>query len=91
MDEFRTYAVPIALTFGLARTHVVLSLGAGLSPLNDLASAHRDTKLVSGANLEAALDNEWLRRENSILKEDRDIPNKAMQVFAGQKQRSIGS
>lgn len=75
-DEFRADAVRIALTSGLTRRQVASDLGVGLSTLNKWVTAHRDTDVVSDKELDLARENERLRRENRILKEERDIPKK---------------
>jgi len=85
-DEFREDAVRIALTSGLTRKQVASDLGVGLSTLNKWITAHRDTDVVSKEDLSLAQENERLRREVRILKEERDILKKATQFFAGLKQ-----
>lgn len=85
-DEFRQDAVRIALTSGLTRKQVASDLGVGLSTLNKWITAHRDTEVVSKEDLSLAQENERLRREVRILKEERDILKKATQFFAGLKQ-----
>ena len=75
-DEFRKGAVRIALTSGLTRRQVAGDLGVGMSTLNKWITAHRDTDVVSTEDRELALENERLRRENRILKENRDILKK---------------
>ena len=72
-DEFRADAVRIALTSGLTRKQVASDFGVGLSTLNKWVTAHRDTDVVSDKDLDLAWENERLRRENRILKEERDI------------------
>jgi len=84
-DEFRKDAVRIALTSGLTRKQVADDLGVGMSTLNKWITAHRDTDVVSQADLSLAQENDRLRRENRILKEERDIVKKATQFFASQK------
>jgi len=84
-DEFRKEAVRIALTSGLSRRQVADDLGGGFSTLNKWVSAHRGTDVVSAEDHELARENERLRREVRILKEERDIPKKATQFFASQK------
>ncbi len=69
-DEFRKDAVRIALTSGLSRRQVADDLGVGLSTLNKWVNAHRDTDVVSAEDRELARENERLRREIRILKED---------------------
>jgi transposase len=84
-DEFRKDAVRIALTSGLTRKQVADDLGVGMSTLNKWITAHRDTDVVSNEDSELALENERLRRENRIQREERDILKKATQFFASQK------
>ena len=75
-DEFRQDAVRIALTSGLTRKQVAADLGIGMSTLNKWITAHRDTDVVSKEDLWLAQENEQLRREVCILKEERDILEK---------------
>ena len=84
-DEFRKDAVRIALTSGLSRRQVADDLGVGLSTLNKWVNAHRDTDVISAEDCELAQENERLRREIRILKEERDILKKATQFFASLK------
>ena len=85
-DEFRQDAVRIALTSGLTRKQVADDLGVGMSTLNKWITAHRDTKVVSQEDLDLAKENERLRREIRLLREEREILKKATQFFAGLKQ-----
>ena len=48
-------------------------------------TAHRDTDVVSSEDRDLAAENERLRREIRILKEERDILKKATQYFASLK------
>ncbi|MDG1210443.1 MAG: IS3 family transposase [Paracoccaceae bacterium] len=75
-EEFRKDAVRIALTSGLTRKQVAADLGIGMSTLNKWITAHRDTDVVSKEDLWLAQENEQLRREVCILKEERDILKK---------------
>ena len=85
-DEFRQDAVRIALTSGLTRKQVANDLGVGMSTLNKWITAHRDTDVVSKEDLSLAKENDRLRREIRLLKEEREILKKATQFFAGLKQ-----
>ena len=85
-DEFRQDAVRIALTSGLTRKQVADDLGVGMSTLNKWITAHRDTDAVSKEDLSLAKENDRLRREIRLLKEEREILKKATQFFAGLKQ-----
>ncbi len=85
-DELRKDAVRIALTSGLKRKQVADDLGVGMSTLNKWITAHRDTDVVSQEDLDLAKENDRLRREIRLLKEEREILKKATQFFAGLKQ-----
>ena len=85
-EEFRQDAVRIALSSGLARKQVADDLGVGMSTLNKWIMAYRDTDVVSKEDLDLAEENERLRREIRLLKEEREILKKATQFFAGLKQ-----
>ena len=85
-EEFRQDAVRIGLTSGLTRKQVADDLGIGMSTLNKWITAHRDTDVVSKEDLDLAEENERLRREIRLLKEEREILKKATQFFAGLKQ-----
>ena len=61
-------------------------LGVGMSTLNKWSMAYRDTDVVSKEDLDLAQENERLRREIRLLKEEREILKKATQFFAGLKQ-----
>jgi transposase len=60
-------------------------LGVGMSTLNKWITTHRDTDVVSKEYLDLARENERLRREVRLLKEEREILKKATQFFAGLK------
>ena len=84
-EEFRKDAVRIALTSGLTRRQIADDLGIGMSTLNKWITAHRDTDVVSADDRALVRENEQLRSEIRILKEERDILKKATQFFASQK------
>ena len=71
--EFRKDALRIALTSGLSRKQIADDLGVGMSTLNKWITAHRDTDVVSSEDRELALESERLRREDRILRAERDI------------------
>ena len=52
---------------------VANDLGIGMSTLNKWVTEHRDTDVVSKEDLGLAQENDRLRRENRILKEEREI------------------
>ena len=69
----------------LTRKQVASDLGVGLSTLNKWVTAHCDADVVSDKDLDLACENERLRRENRILKEEWDILKKATAFFASQR------
>ena len=85
-DEFRQDSVRIALTSGLTRKQVAADLDVGMSTLNKWITAYRDTDVVSKEDLDLAEENERLRPEIRLLKEEREILKKATQFFTGLKQ-----
>ena len=75
----------IALTSGLPREWVASDLGVGKSTLGKWVSDYRPSDLVSAPQADLARENERLRLENRVLKEERDILKKATQFFASQR------
>jgi transposase len=71
--EFRQDAVRVALSRGLTRKQVADDLGVGMLTLNKWITARRDTDVVSKEDLSLAQENDRLRRESRILKEEREI------------------
>ena len=67
----------IALTSGLSRRRVASDLGVGLSTLGKWVSQYRPSDLASTPQADLARENERLRLENRVLKEERDILKKA--------------
>ncbi|MBU7580757.1 MAG: IS3 family transposase [Porphyrobacter sp.] len=80
-DEFKQEAVRIALTSGLSRERVAKDLGIGKSTLGKWVAQYRPTDLVSAPQADLARENERLRLENRVLKEERDIPKKGHAVL----------
>lgn len=72
-EEFKREAVRIALTSGLLRARVAADLGVGKSTLGKWLVVYRPADLVSAPQADLPLENERLRVENRILKEERDI------------------
>ncbi|GCE84145.1 transposase [Komagataeibacter diospyri] len=85
-EEFRREAVRIALSSGLSRTRIAADLGIGKSTLSHWISQYRSTDLTAPeAQTDLVRENERLRLENRILREEREILKKATQFFASQK------
>ena len=72
-EDFKQEAVRIALTSGLPRRRVASDLGVGFSTLSKWVSQYRPIDLTAQPQADLARENERLRLENRILKEERDI------------------
>lgn len=72
-EEFKQEAVRIALTSGLPRDRVASDLGIGKSTLGKWLAQYRPSDLVAAPQADLARENERLRLENRVLKEERDI------------------
>ena len=65
------------MTSGLTGRQVADDLGVGMSTLNQWITVLRDTDVVSKEDLDLAKENDRLRREVRLLKEERKILKKA--------------
>jgi transposase len=83
-DEFKREAVRIALTSGLTRKQVAADLGVGFSTLSKWIQHSRNSETIPAPEHDLVKEVERLRRENRLLKEERDILKKATVFFAGQ-------
>ncbi len=83
-EEFRREAVRIALTSGLTRRQVAADLGIGFSTLSKWLQSRRRDEVLSAPQEDLAKDNERLRHEVRLLKEERDLLKKATVFFAKQ-------
>lgn len=85
-EEFKRDAVRIALTSGLTRRQVASDLGMGVSTLNKWIKAAQDGEDASLPDADLLREVERLRKENAVLKQEREILKKATAFFASQKQ-----
>jgi transposase len=83
--EFRSEAVRLALTSGLTRKQLAADLGIGFSTLNKWVQQDRHKDLMSGPHEDQDKELARLRKENRILREEREILKKATVFFARQK------
>jgi len=83
--EFRSEAVRLALTSGLSRKQVASDLGIGFSTLNRWICLHRQSDIADVPDPDLQQEVLRLRKENRILKEEREILKKATAFFASQK------
>ena len=84
-EEFRSEAVRLALTSGLSRKQVSEDLGIGFSTLSRWICLHRQSDTAEVPDSDLQQDVMRLRKENRILKEEREILKKATVFFASQK------
>ena len=84
--EFRREAVRLALTSGRTRREVAADLGIGLSTLTRWLGQDRDVSEPNEAPVDLHAELKRLRRENSVLKQERDILKKAAAFFARESQ-----
>jgi transposase len=80
--EFRREAVRLALTSGRTRREIAEDLGIGLSTLTRWLGQERDVREPSEVPVDLHAELKRLRRENAVLKQDRDILKKAAAFFA---------
>ena len=88
--EFEDEAVRLALASGRTRRSVAADLGVGLSTLSRWIGRSRDRKAgsVPGSEpVDLAAELKRLRRENEILRQERDILKRATAFFAREGSR----
>jgi transposase len=83
--EFRQEAVRIALTSGLTRKQVASDIGIGFSTLSRWVQQDRTTLLEPSVESDLEREVAMLRKENRLLREEREVLKKATIFFAGQK------
>jgi len=74
-DEFRRDAVRMAMTSGLTLPKLASDLGVGVSRLNKWVQKHQRDDLMSGPHEDVEKENERLRKEVHLLREERKILN----------------
>ncbi len=75
-EEFKQEAVRIALTSGLPHGRVASDLGVCKSTLNKWVSHYHPSDLVASPQADLARENERLRLENCMLREERGSAKK---------------
>ena len=83
--EFRQEVVRVALTSGLSRKQVASDFGIGFLTLSRCIKEERDTVSTPEPQIDLIHENERLRKEVRMLREEREILKKATQFFAKQK------
>ena len=88
--EFRDEAVRLALTSGRNRREVAQDLGIGLSTLRHWLDRRREREIddpPEERQEDMAVELKRLRRENEILRQEREILKKATAFFAKEGSR----
>jgi len=86
-EEFRREAVRLVHTSDRTLAQVADDLGVGRSTLGKWLARHRKADLLSGPHLDAAKELARLRKENEILRAERDLLKKAAAFFAKETSR----
>lgn len=89
-QEFRDEAVRLCETSGRTRRAVAEDLGVGLSTLRNWLDRRRDRQMEQppeGRQEDTTAELKRLRRENEVLRQERDILKKATAFFAREGSR----
>ena len=82
-DDFKKNAIKLVLEEKMTIAQVSQDLGLGRSTLNKWLAEHRQGKLIKDERqIQENVELKRLRRENRILKQERDILKKAMGIFS---------
>lgn len=81
-DAFKAEAVRLVRTSDRPLRAIADDLGVGLQTLGKWVSAHKDADLLSGPHKDTAKELARLRKENEILRQERDLLKKAAAFFA---------
>ena len=82
---FKQEAVRVALTSGLTRRQVASDFKIGFSTLNRWIQSERADVIEQELDIHLILENQRLRKEVRLLREEREVLKKATQFFAGLK------
>jgi transposase len=89
-QEFRDEAVRLAQTSGRSRREVAADLGIGLSTLRNWIDRRRDREMEQpppDRQEDMAAELKRLRRENEVLRQEREILKRATAFFAKEGSR----
>ncbi|TNC97155.1 MAG: transposase [Stygiobacter sp.] len=81
-EDFKREAVRLVQTSGRTIGQIADDLGIGHSPLGKWLAKHRETELLAGPHDDTAKELARLRKENEILRAERDLLKKAAAFFA---------
>ena len=86
-DAFRREAVRILTTSGRTIKSVADDLGVGVSSLGKWKSKFAEEELLAGPHADVEKELARLRRENELLRAERDLLKKATAFFAKETSR----
>ena len=86
-DEFKREAVRLIATSGRTVRQVAADLGIGKSTLTRWKAQFDEAELLSGPHEDVSRELARLRRENEILRQERDLLKKATAFFARETSR----
>ncbi len=86
-EEFKREAVRLTQTSGRTIKQIADDLGIGLSTLTRWKSKYQTAELLSGPHDDLALELARLRKENELLRQERDLLKKATAFFAKETSR----
>ena len=86
-DDFKREAVRLTQTSGRTLKQVADDLGIGLSTLTGWKRRHHDAELLAHPHDDVDKEMARLRRENELLRQERDLLKKATAFFAKETSR----
>jgi len=86
-EGFKQEAVRLTETSGRTIAQVADDLGIGLSTLTRWKRRYREADLLSGPHEDTAKELARLRKENELLRQERDLLKKATAFFARETSR----
>jgi transposase len=86
-EDFKREAVRLTETSGRTIAQVSDDLGIGLSSLSRWKRIYRETDLLAGPHEDVTKELARLRKENELLRQERDLLKKATVFFARETSR----
>ncbi len=86
-EEFKREAVRLAQTSGRTISQVAEDIGIGLSTLTRWKRKYQEADLLSGPQDDVEKELARLRKENKLLREERDLLKNAAVFFAKETSR----
>ena len=85
--EFKREAVRLVLSSGRPQAEIAEDLGVGLSSLTRWIGRYRDEEMPPEIKEDLQAELKRLRKENAVLRQERDILKKAAAFFAKEGSR----